>query len=135
MKPKMKIEGEIDNQIYQYHPDLIALKEKIFKFLKKNRYRIIDLALENRNKVGYVYAEANVRFQFVEPAFQFMEGKFDVKKFLRMNKGLKPYQPETTTETFFAYYEIFFHYWNIRVSYYDLVIIGNREDGSQHYEY
>lgn len=84
-------------------------EEKQTEFLNQNRLKIIEKALENEHKVGYVQMIADSNLQLIERSLKFIEGKFNSEEYTQIG-GKKPLYPEKVVEPFFIYFRVlWFH--------------------------
>lgn len=80
-------------------------ENKQLEFLQKNMTTILNTALENKTKIGYVNLYADNNFNLVTNSLRFKECDFDKESFTSITFPNVP-QPTAVIEAEFIYYSV-----------------------------
>ena len=84
-------------------------EENQTEFLNQNRFKIIEKALENEHKIGYVQMIADSNLQLIERSLKFIEGKFNSGEYTQIGNK-QPLDPHNVIEPFYIYFRVlWFH--------------------------
>ena len=84
-------------------------EKKQVEFYNRNIVKIMNLALQNENKIGYVEVYADNDFNIMEDTLEFKIGKFKKKEFTPLRE-FKVLNPELIIDACYIYFEILWHY-------------------------